>query len=120
MAVEDRVSEYTSAASELASLLEDSSAGAVAALALTGEGEDRAAQLRGEASRLREKIRELVGRKGKGNCMLYVLIFFVQEMLFSFVRKLMDANAEVCFLAGAQFASTQVSTHRSKIPNIFC
>ncbi len=73
MAVEDRVSEYTSAASELASLLEDSSAGAVAALALTGEGEDRAARLRGEASRIREKIRELVGRKGKGNCMCFFM-----------------------------------------------
>ncbi len=70
---------------ELANLFEDS------LLALTEEGEKRAAALQRKAAELKKKVHDL-------------------EMLFAFVKKLMDANAEVCFLAGAHFASTQVAS----------
>jgi len=82
-AVYDCAMQYLQTLAELANLYEDS------VLALTEEGGQRVAALQAQAETEGKRLRDL-------------------ELLFTFIRKLLDANAEVCFLTGAEFASTQV------------
>ena len=58
--------------------------------ALTDEGGEKVVELRSRCKDLRGSVSDL-------------------EIMSHFVRKLLDANAEVCFLAGAEFASLQAS-----------
>lgn len=84
-AVQDAAGQYIATASELANLYEAS-----VSASLTEEGDLRVGQLRLKCSELKQTLADL-------------------EMLSHFVKKLGDANAEVCFLAGAEFASVQAS-----------
>ena len=58
--------------------------------ALTDEGGMKVVELRARCKALKGTLSDL-------------------EIMSHFVRKLQDANAEVCFLAGAEFASLQAS-----------
>ena len=58
--------------------------------ALTDQGGEKVVELRTRCKDLRASLSDL-------------------EIMSHFVRKLLDANAEVCFLAGAEFASLQAS-----------
>ena len=83
-AVNDQFVTFSDVIGELASLYDDS------VIALTEEGADRVALLKQAHSDLKKSMDEL-------------------ETAFYFVQKLMDANAEVCFIVGSEFASTQAS-----------
>ena len=80
----DVINEYSNQIGELISIYENS------VTALTEEGAERVSQLKQLCNENKKLINDM-------------------NMLFHFVKKLMEANAEVCFLAGAEFSSTQAS-----------
>lgn len=87
MAAETRFKDYFDVMSEMANLYEESYA------ILTPEGERRIQELKVKYSEMKKSANEM-------------------EMLSQFVKKLMESGAEVCYLAGAEFASIQ-ATERS-------
>ena len=84
-AIEECVAGYNESAGELATLYEISSQ-----YQLTAAGEDRTFDLRKAVSDKRKELQDL-------------------ELIFAYVKKLMDANSEVTFLLDAKYASTQAS-----------
>lgn len=84
VAAQDLGKEYIEVLSETANLLEES------VLALTEAGSERLVELKARGSHLRKQVND-------------------QELMLHYVRKSVDASAELCFLAGAEFASAQVS-----------
>ncbi len=83
-AVEDTVARHVAVMAELANLYEDGVA------ALTDDGAQTVMELRARSAELKKTVADL-------------------ELLSHFVKKLLEANAEACFLAGADFASVQAS-----------
>ena len=84
-AIEECVTGFIDSAAELANLYEISSQ-----YELTIAGEDRTFELRKAVNEKRKELQDL-------------------ELLFAYVKKLMDANSEVTFLLNAEYASTQTS-----------
>ena len=84
-AIEETVAGFNESAVELATLYEISSQ-----YQLTAAGEDRTFDLRKAVNEKRKNLQDL-------------------ELLFAYVKKLMDANSEVTFLLNAEYASTQTS-----------
>ena len=85
--VDDVVLEYLNVQKELANLYELSSD---EQFSLTEAGQDRMLELRRSVHKLKKDLQDL-------------------ELLFEYVKKLMDANSEVSFLVGEGFCSQQCS-----------
>ena len=83
VALEEVVEVYVSLVDELIRFYQDTSVRAV-------DAEERAVELQTDVRQLKEQIGEL-------------------EMLLEFTKKLLELNAEVSFLGGAEFVSTQAS-----------
>ncbi len=86
MAIEAAFSAYKEASQELANLYEMSAG----KFTLTDAGEERVLDLKMKIAEKRKQLDDL-------------------ELLFQYVKKLMDANAEVTFLSGEEFVSKQAS-----------
>lgn len=83
-ATQDYAKDYISVLKDMINLYQDS------VIALTDEGNQRLVLLKEKAKSLKKAVYDM-------------------EMMGHFVKKLMHANAEMCFLAGAEFVSVQAS-----------
>ena len=90
IALEECTQVYTEITAELIQLYEDRKGTVVSSSFLPVDWQQRMSELQADASDIRRQISEL-------------------EMLFEFVKKLLELNAEVAFLGGAEFVSTQAS-----------